>query len=134
MTIYLGKTIFVPSQQKSKTVGLIAKLRHIVPTRTHLDTYRSLIAPCIVHGYKWQCMAMHQRPSLIKFLFVRRSALRLIYFAQAREYVTPFFLKGKLLPLEFLYFHDVNSSSVPVINRSNLFLKSPALSLVVHVR
>ena len=134
MKIYLGKTIFVPSQQKSKTVGLIAKLRHIVPTRTLLDTYRSLIAPCIMYGYTRQCMAMHQRPSLIKFLFFRKSALRLIYFAQAREHGIPFSLKGKLLPLEFLYFHDVNSSSVPVINRSIFFSKSAPLSLVVHVR
>ena len=42
--------------------------------------------------------------------------------------------EGKTPTLEFLYFHDVNSSSVPIINRSNLFSKSPALSLVVHVR
>ena len=123
-----------PHNKISKTVGIIAKLRHIVPTRTLLDTYRSLIAPCIMYGYTWQCMAMDQRPSLIKFLFFRKSALHLIYFAQARERVILFFLKGKLLPLEFLYFHDVNSSSVPIINRSNLFSKSPALSLVVHVR
>ena len=130
----MEKPDLFPHNKISKTVGIIAKLRHIVPTRTLLDTYRSLIAPCIMYGYTWQCMAMHQRPSLIKFLFFRKSALRLIYFAQAREHVISFFLKGKILPLEFLYFHDVNSSSVPIINRSNLFSKSPALSLVVHVR
>ena len=118
----------------SKTVGLIAKLRHILPTRTLLDTYMSLIAPCIMYDYTRQCMAMHQRPSLIKFLFFQKSVLRLIYFAHAREHVIPFFFKGKLLPLEFLYFDDVNSSSVPVINLSNFFFKSPALSLAVHVR
>ena len=123
-----------PQNKISKTVGLIAKLRHIVPTRTLLDTYRSPIAPCIMYGYTWQWMAMHQRPSLIKFLFFQKSALRLIYFAHAREHGIPFLLKGKILPLEFLYFHDVNSSSVPIINRSNLFSKSPPLSLVVHVR
>lgn len=98
-----------------------------------------------MYGYTWQCMAMHQRPSLIKFLFFQKSALRLFYFAQAREHVIFFFLKGKLLPLEFLYLkkiykkvanlmYDVHSSSVPIISTSNLFSKSPAFSLVVHVR
>ena len=50
MNIYLGKTIFVPSDKISKTVGLIAKLRLIVPTRTPFDICKSLIAPCIMHG------------------------------------------------------------------------------------
>ena len=130
----MEKPYLFPQNKISKTVGLIAKLRHIVPTRTLLDTYRSPIAPCIMYGYTWQCMAMHQRPSLINFLFFRKSALRLIYFAQAREHGISFFLKGKLLPLEFLYFDDVNSSTVPVINVSNFFSKSPPPSLVVHVR
>ena len=35
---------------QSKTVGLIAKLRHMVPNRTLLNVYKSLIVPYITYG------------------------------------------------------------------------------------
>ena len=37
--------IYTLTTKISKTVGLITKLRHIVPNRTLLDIYKSLIAP-----------------------------------------------------------------------------------------
>ena len=60
-------------------------------------------------------------------LILQKWALRLINFAQGREHAIPFFLKGKLLPLEFLYFEKVANlmcdvRSVP-INISKLFSK-----------
>ena len=56
----LEKPYLFPHNKISKTVGLIATLPHIVPTRTLLDTYRSLIAPCIILRLY---MAMHGNSS-----------------------------------------------------------------------
>ena len=60
-------------------------------------------------------------------LILQKWPLRLIYFAQGREHAIPFFLKGKLLPLEFLYFEKVANLMYDVrsvlMNMSNLFSK-----------
>ena len=76
-----------------------------------------------------------------KILILQKGDLRLIYFAQAKEHAIPFFLKGKLLPLEFRCFekvanliYDVDSSFVPdqLIFRI-CSLKSLEFTLIVHV-
>ena len=59
------------------------------------------------------------------FLVLQKRALRLIYFAQAREHVILLFLKGNLLPLDFLCYerivnlmYDINtySASIDILN------------------
>ena len=111
----------------SKTVGLLAKVRHILPKRTLLDMYKSLIAPYITYGLtSW---GNASKTLLNKVLVLQKRALRLIHFAQAREHAIPLFLKGNLLPLEFLCYekianlmYDINTNSAP-INILNLFSK-----------
>lgn len=111
----------------SKTVGLIAKLRHIVPNRTLLDIYKTLIAPYITYGLtSW---GNASKTLLNKVLVLQKRALRLIHFAQPREHAIPLFLKGKLLPLQFLYYekianlmYNISTNSAPT-NISNLFSK-----------
>ena len=62
-------------------------------------------------------------------LVLQKRALRLIYFAQAREHAILLFLKGNLLSLEFLCYekgfhlmYDINNNSA-LINILNLFSK-----------
>ena len=77
----------------SKTVGLLPKVRHIVPNRTLLDIYKSLIAPHITYGLtSW---GNASKTLLNKVLVLQKCALRLIHFAQAREHAIPFFLERK---------------------------------------
>ena len=111
----------------SKNVGLIAKLRYIVPNRTLLDIYKSLIAPYITYGLtSWGTAS---KTLLNNIPVLQKRVLRLIHFAPVREHAIPLFLKAKLLPLEFQYYekianlmYDINTSSAP-INISNLFSK-----------
>ena len=111
----------------SKTVGLIAKLRHIVPNQTLLNIYKSLIVPYITYGLtSW---GNASETLLNKGLVLQKRALRLIHFAQAREHAIPVFLKRKLLPLKSLYYekninlmYDINTNFAP-IKISNLFSK-----------
>lgn len=72
----------------SKTVGLIAKLRHIVPNRTLLNIYKSLIAPYIWYGLtSWGTASK----TLLKNIPVlQKRVLRLIHFAPVREHAYHF--------------------------------------------
>ena len=111
----------------SKTVGLIAKLRDIVPNQTLLHIYKSVIVPYMTYGLtSW---GNASETLLKKFLVLQKRALRLIHFAQAREHAIPLFLEGKLLPLKSLYcekivnlMYGINTNFAP-INISNLFSK-----------
>lgn len=76
---------------------------------------------------------------LNSILVSQKRVLRLIHFAPVREHAIPFFLKAKLLPLEFRYYekianlmNDINTTSAPS-NISNLFLKFPAFTLTAHI-
>ena len=119
--------IYTLTTKISKTVGIIAKLRHFVPNRTLLDIYKSLIAPYITYGLtSWGTAS---KTLLNKILVLQKRVLRLIHFAPVREHAIPLFLKAKLLPFEFQYYekianlmYDINTSSAP-INISNLFSK-----------
>ena len=92
----------------SKTVGLIAKLRHIVPNQTLLNIYTSLIVPYMTYGLtSW---GNASETLLNKVLFLQKRALRLIHFAQAREHGIPLFLKGKLVNL----MNDINTNFAPI--------------------
>ena len=63
----------------SKTVGIIARLRHFVPTHTLLNIYSALINPYIFYGISLWSQAAHKYMN--KILILQKRALRLIYFA-----------------------------------------------------
>ena len=117
----------------SKSVGLIAKLRQIVVNRTPPDICKPLIVPYITYGLtSW---GNASNTLLNKGLVLQKRALRLIPFAQAREHAIPLFLKGKLLPLEFLCYEkivklmcaDIITNSAPICS-----LKIPVFILTAH--
>ena len=67
---------------------------------------------------------------LNKILVLQKRVLRLIYFADGREYAIPLFVKAKILPVTFLYHEvvsklmfDVHNQSAP-INIVKLFTKT----------
>ena len=109
----------------SKTIGLIARLRHIVPTCTLLNIYQSLIVPYITYGLiSWGNAC---KTFLDQILVLQKRALRLIYFAETNDHAIPFFVKAKILPVQFLYYEsvcnlmlDINRNTAPR-NILNLF-------------
>ena len=76
------------SSKVSKGIGMIARLRHLVPLATLLNIYRSLIEPYISCGL----IAWVQAANIYlnKILILQKRALRLIYFADNKAYSAPF--------------------------------------------
>ena len=109
----------------SKTIGVIARLRHFVPSSTLLMLYRSLVSPYLLCGLT----VWGQAPQIYlnQILVLQKRALRLIYFAPPRSSVVPLFVSSGCLPIGLLYFqgvsilmHDVHNNLSPR-NISNLF-------------
>ena len=103
----------------SKTIGVIAILRHFVPSSTLLTLYRSLISPYLLYGLTVR--------HLNQILVLQKRALRLIYFAPYRTSAVSLFVSSGCLPIGLLYFkavsilmHDVLNNLSPR-NISNLF-------------
>ena len=112
----------------SKSIGIIAKIRHYVPRRVLLSVYNSLIVPYLTYGIcGWgNCALTFQR----KIVTLQKRALRLIYFSKSKEHAVPFFLKSNCLPLSSIFFrdcsyllYDINRQIAPV-SILNQFVKT----------
>ena len=116
------------SSKVSKGIGMIARLRHLVPLATLLNIYRSLIEPYISYGLiAWGQAANIQ---LNKVLISQKRALRLMYFVDSKAHSAPLFIHSRILPVTMLYYHlvsslmhDINNHRVPY-NISLLFTHS----------
>jgi len=87
----------------SKTIGILARLRHFVPTETLLMIYRSLILPYLSYGIcVWGCAA---KSYIGKLLILQKWALRLIYFAPSDVHAIPLFIQSKILPVNMIYMY-----------------------------
>ena len=90
-----------------------------------MNIYQSLIVPYIAYGLiSWgnECKTF-----LDQILVLQKRALRLIYFAETNDHAIPFVVKGKILPVQFLYYEsicnlmfDINENTAPR-NILNLF-------------
>ena len=85
----------------SKSIGVIAKIRHYVPRRVLLSVYNSLIVPYLTYGIcGWgNCALTFQR----KIVTLQKRAIRLIYLRKSNEHTVPFFLKWNCLSLPSLF-------------------------------
>ena len=112
----------------SRTIGIIARLRHFIPLSTLLIIYRSLVAPCLTYGViAWGQAA---KSNLRKILILQTRALRLMHFFPNRDHILPLFISSNILPINLLYcetvlifMHDVAHDFVP-LNLKNLFRSS----------
>ena len=113
------------STRISKTVGLLAKLRHHIPFHTLLKIYQSLILPYISYGITVWGQASNTL--FTKILLLQKRALRLMHFAHRNKHAVPLFVETKVLPINFLYFksvinlmHDIYTKTAPP-NILNMF-------------
>ena len=101
----------------SKTVGLLAKLRHFVPRQILFKVYRSLIYLYIIYGLAaWGQAA---KTHLNKILLLQKRTLRIINFPDRRDHAIPLFIDADVLPSNFSYYltisnlmHDVHNNKV----------------------
>ena len=89
----------------SKTIGIISRLRHFIPTSILLDIYRSLIQPYISYGLSvW---GQTTKTNLKRILILQKRALRLIFFANKREHAIPLFVRANIHPVDMLYYKSM---------------------------
>ena len=82
----------------SKTVGLLAKLRHFVPRQILFKAYRSLIYLYIIEGLAAWGQAAKTR--LNKILLLQKRAPRIIKFSDRRDHTILPFNDADVLPLK----------------------------------
>ena len=100
----------------SRTVGILAKLRHSIPLRPLLNIYQALINPYLYYGIcAW---GYAPKTYLNKILLIQKRAPHLIYFTDYKQHAVPFFLKSKVFPLSFIYFDCLCSIMWDVANNS----------------
>ena len=91
----------------SRIIGIIARLRDLVPFTTLLIIYRSLILPYLSYGLAaWGQAA---KSHLQKILVLQKRVLRLMYFSEPRAHVVPLFTSSKIFSLNMLYIETVSS-------------------------
>ena len=112
----------------SKSIGIIAKLRHYVPRHILLNIYHTLLTPYLNYGISaWGYSA---KTHLNRLLVLQKRALRLIFFRRAREHAIPLFIKSNCLPISFLFFLQLCNlmyyihAQVAPINLLNQFAKT----------
>ena len=100
----------------SRTVGLIAKLRHFVSTHILLNIYQALIVPYLTYGLTVWGQAC--KSYLDKLLKLQKRALRFIYFSDHNEHAIPLFVDAHILPLKFVYYESIATLMFDVRNRT----------------
>ena len=82
----------------SRTEGLIAKLRHFLPTHTLLNMYQALIAPYLTCGLTvWGQAYKSYLDTLLK---LQKRALRFIYFSDHNRHAIPVYVDAYILALK----------------------------------
>ena len=83
----------------SKTIGIISRLRHFIPTSILLDIYRSLIHPYISYGLSvW---GQTTKTNLERVLNLQN-------FVNKREHAIPLFVRANILPVDMLYYKSMS--------------------------
>ena len=90
-------------QKISKTLGILARLRHSIPLTPLLKIYQALITPYLDYGIcAWGAAC---KSHLNRLLVLQKRVLRLIYFKQIRDHVFPLFIDSNVLPSSFIHFY-----------------------------
>ena len=100
----------------SRTVGLIVKLRHFLPTHTLLNIYQALIAPYLTYGLTVWGQACESY--LDKLLKLQKRAHRFIYFSDHNEHAIPLFDNAHILTLKFVHYESLANLMFDVWNRT----------------
>ena len=88
------------STKISKGIGIIARLRHLVPFTILLNIYLSLIESYISYGLvAWgQAANTYQN----KFVILQKRVLRVIQFSDYKSHTVPLFVSSRILPVKLV--------------------------------
>ena len=122
------KHIVTVTSKISKTIGMLSKLRHFIPSSVLVNIYNALITAYLTYGLvSWGNAC---KTYLDKIRVLQKRALLLIYSANRQDRAIPLLLNAKVLPLNFLscesvlsLMHDIDERNSP-INIFNLFSRT----------
>ena len=89
----------------SRSLGVLCKLRHILPKSALRILYHSMIHPHLLYGITVWGNAFDKH--LKRLATLQNKAVKLISGAQWRDHVTPTYLKLQILKLNDLYLYEV---------------------------
>ena len=116
----------------SKSIEIVAKLRHHFPRRLLFNIYHTFIAPFINYGIcAWGSRVQVYQKRL--YWYCKNVIFIYYFFGITREHAVLFFAQAKCLPLSFSFFkhvsylmHDIHEESVPTDILSQ-FIKTSAI-------
>ena len=82
---------------RSRSVGILAKLRHYLDYKTLLSVYYALFDSQV--NYCIQCLGFVTQESFDKIESLQNKALRIIHFKSNRDSVKPLYVKSRILPI-----------------------------------
>ena len=105
------------SLKSSRIIGIFARIRHFIPKYILEKIYYGLMHPYLSYGITvWgqACKSDLNRP-----LVLQKRILRLMHFGSYRDHAIPLFIESGILPINFLYFHNVACIMHDVMNNKS---------------
>ena len=90
-----------------RTVGVFARLRHLVPRITLLNIYQTFILPYLT--YSLLTWGQAAKTHLQKILVLQKRVFRLMCFSEPRAHEVPLLISSNILRLQMLYAEKVSS-------------------------
>ena len=93
----------------SKTISIIAKVRHLLPTSATQTLYLCLVEPCIMYISQCNIVWAQSKPTtqLDKILRVQKKYCRLIIFADYRTHSEPLFKQLSILTVYKMHIYQL---------------------------
>ena len=116
----------------ARSVGILSKLKHFLPSNSLLKLYYAFIHPHLLYGLSiWGCT---HKSYLSKLQTLQNKAVKIIGGGKYMDHATPFYSKLKILKIPELYkhevaklvFHHYHQRLPPLL--SNLYIKTNHVS------
>ena len=96
------------SNKITRSIGVLSKLKHVLPFTALRNLYYSIIHPHLLYGISiWGNTSDR---SLQQLITLQNKAVKIILGGQWRDHVTPYYEQSKILKLKDLYTYEVGKS------------------------
>ena len=102
--LFFKEQIKVLEVKVARSVGILCKLKHVLPRKTLLQLYHALIHPLLAYGII--ILGATFSSFLTKLKTLQNKALRVISGAHYRDNALPLYKEYKVLQLDDLYAHE----------------------------
>ena len=110
--------VYELSKKISRSIGVLSKLRHFVPTKILIQVYYSIIYPLLTYGIIiW---GNTYKTNLDPIYILQKKAIRIIHFTSYYEHTSSFFKMDQLLKLPDIikfyttvFMHQYTQNSLP---------------------